>query len=167
VSASASAAPAQIGLVPHDRIAAMGGLAFLKALFAGELPAPPFSATSDIHGVEAEAGRVVFVGRPSTAFYNPLGTIHGGWTSMIMDSALGCAVLSVLEPGQAFTTIEIKVNLVRPLTADTGEVRCEGTIVHQGGRILTSEARLTDARGRLLAHGTSTCMAIALGGRPG
>jgi uncharacterized protein (TIGR00369 family) len=155
------------GLVPHDRIAAMGGLAFLKALFAGELPVPPFSATTDVYGVEAEAGRVVFVGQPSENFSNPFGIVHGGWMSTIMDSALGCAVLSALGPGKGFTTIELKVNFVRPVTAATGEVRCVGTLVHQGGRILTSEAKLTDGRGRLLAHGTSTCMAIDIGAPQG
>ena len=157
----------QTGLVPHATVAGMSGLEFLKSLMAGALPAPPFSKPSQIYGIEAEEGRVVFVGRPSEDFYNPLGTIHGGWTTMILDSALGCAVQSVLPAGQGFTTIELKVNFVRPITGATGEVRCVGTIVHRGGRILTSEARLTDGRDRLLAHATSTCMALDLGAAKG
>lgn len=166
-TAAFPAEPRPTGLVPHATVAGMSGLAFLKAMFAGEFPAPPFSLPSQIYGLEVEEGRVVFAGRPGEQFYNPLGTVHGGWTTMILDSAMGCAVQSVLPAGQGFTTIELKVNFVRPILGTTGEVRCLGTIVHKGGRILTSEARLTDARDRLLAHATSTCMALDLGAARG
>ena len=105
-----------------------------------------------------EAGRVAFEGRPAAGHYNPIGTVHGGWAATLLDSAMGCAVHSVLEAGVAYTTLEFKINLVRPITAATGPVRAEGTLVHRGRRTATSEARLTDAAGRLLAHGSCTCL---------
>ncbi|OJU86353.1 MAG: phenylacetic acid degradation protein, partial [Shinella sp. 65-6] len=106
---------------------------------------------------EVEDGRVVFAGLPSVDHLNPLGTVHGGWTATVMDSALGCAVFSVIKPGEAYTTIEFKLNLVRPVLPGMGEVFCEGRIVHRGRTIATSEAWLRDGNGKLLAHGTETC----------
>jgi uncharacterized protein (TIGR00369 family) len=89
-----------------------------------------------------------------------LGTVHGGWISMVLDSAMGCAVHSLLKPGQAYTTVEMKVNFVRPLVESSGKVRCEGEIVHLGGRLATSQGRLTDMSGKLIAHGSETCMIL-------
>ena len=106
---------------------------------------------------EVEEGRVVFSGMPSADHLNPLGTVHGGWTATVMDSALGCAVFSVIKPGEAYTTIEFKLNLVRPVLPGMGEVFCEGKIIHRGRTIATSEAWLRDGKGKLLAHGTETC----------
>jgi uncharacterized protein (TIGR00369 family) len=150
--------PARVGIVPYAEMAGMDGITFMHRMMAGEFPAPPICRTGSFQTTEAERGRVVFEGEPSEDFYNPLGTVHGGWISMILDSALGCVVHTMLEAGQAYTTVELKVNFVRPVLANTGRVRAEARIVHHGGRIATSEARLVDARGRLLAHGTSTCM---------
>lgn len=154
------APPSEVGVVPYERMAGMDGVTFMHLMMQGQLPAPPICRTGSFQATEVERGRVVFLGEPSEQFYNPLGTVHGGWISMILDSALGCVVHTMLEAGQAYTTVELKVNFVRPVLAQTGRVRAEAAIVHMGGRIATSEAKLTDARGRLLAHGTSTCMVM-------
>ena len=146
-----------VGTLPLDVVKRDGGLKVLQAMLAGELPAPPMAATLKFTLTEVEEGRVVFTGLPEAAHLNPLGTVHGGWTATVMDSALGCAVFSVMKPGEAYTTIEFKVNLVRPVLAGMGEVFCEGRIVHRGRTIATSEAWLRDGAGKLLAHGTETC----------
>lgn len=146
-----------IGTVPLDVVARDGGLKAMQDLLNGVHPAPPMSETLKFSLSEVEEGRVVFKGLPSVAHLNPLGTIHGGWTATIMDSALACAVMTMLKPGEGYTTIEFKVNLVRPLLADMGEVSCEGRIIHRGRTIATSEAWLRDKNGKLLAHGTETC----------
>jgi len=138
----------------------MTGLEFLRALRDGRHPAPPFAEATDMRIVEAEHGRVVFEGNPSSRFYNPLGTVHGGWTSTLLDSAMGCAVQSVLPAGQIFTTVDMTVSFVRPVFAKTGKLRCEGTIVHAGARIATAEGRVWDDKGVLVAHGTETCMIL-------
>ena len=108
---------------------------------------------------------MVFKGQPTEAFFNPLGTIHGGWTSAILDSAKACAVHTTLLAGQGYTSVEMKLNFVRPILPDLGEVTCEGTVVHRGGTLATSEGKLFDARGRLLAHGSETCMIFEAGAR--
>ena len=146
-----------IGTLPLDVVKRDGGLKVLQAMLAGDLPAPSMAKTLAFSMTEAEEGRVVFAGMPSADHLNPLGTVHGGWTATVMDSALGCAVFSVIRPGEAYTTVEFKVNLVRPVLPGIGEVFCEGKIVHRGRTIATSEAWLRDGKGKLLAHGTETC----------
>ncbi|MBS0656799.1 MAG: PaaI family thioesterase [Verrucomicrobia bacterium] len=143
-----------------DRGATSGksGLEFLQDVMAGRLPAPPFYQTGEIWQVEAKYGEVAFLGLPSEKFYNLVGTVHGGWISLLLDSGLAVAVLSTLQPGQTFTTLEFKVNFVRAVTAQTGPLRCEGKIVHRGGRVATSESRAYDGAGRLVAHASSTCL---------
>jgi len=148
------------GLTPVAEATAMSGLAFLQGVLDGRLPAPPFSRSTGIRLSTVEHGRVVFEGEPSAAFFNPLGTIHGGWTATILDSAMGCAVHSVLKPGHAYTTVEMKLNYVRAVMPAHGLVTCEARVVHPGNRLATSEGYLRDAEGRLLAHGTETCMII-------
>ena len=113
--------------------------------------------TLDFILVEAEFGRVVFQGRPGFAHYNPMGTVHGGWFATLLDSALGCVVQSVLPAGKAYTTAELKINIVRPLTDKVPLVRAEAHIIHNGGRMATADARLTGADGKLYAHGSTTC----------
>ena len=142
----------------------LSGRELLSAMVRGELPAPPFAGTTHIRLVEVGDGRAVFVGQPADAFLNPLNTIHGGWIATIIDSALGCAVHSKLAPGQTYTTTAMTVNYVRALLPDSGEVRCEGVAVHSGRRTATSEARLTDVKGRLIAHGSETCLIMDLPG---
>jgi uncharacterized protein (TIGR00369 family) len=153
------------GVVPRDVLVAEPGLSFLRALIEGRHPAPPFSKTTGIYLMEAEPDRVVFKGLPTAAFFNPLGTIHGGWTSAILDSAMGCAVHTTLQPGQGYTTVEMKLNFVRPILPDLGELTCEGVVVHRGGTLATAAGKLLDAKGRLLAHGTETCMILEAAGR--
>ena len=148
----------QFGVVDKNTLVSESGHDFLLKLLHSAHPAPPFSEISDAWLVEVAEGRIVFEAKPSARFYNPMGTVHGGWISTVLDSAMGCAVHSMLQAGQAYTTVELKVNFVRPVFEQTGLVRCEGKIVHSGGRLATAEGRLTDAAGKLLAHGSETCM---------
>jgi uncharacterized protein (TIGR00369 family) len=110
--------------------------------------------------VEAELGRVVFEGEPSNRVLNPMGAVHGGWALTLIDSACGAAGHTTLPAGVGYGTLETKANFVRPIAAETGLLRCEGKVLAQGRTILTAEAKLTDAQGKLYAHGTSTCMII-------
>lgn len=155
---SAPAARPAAAPVPRDLLAGLSGLEVLRRLAAGELPPPPFSGTTRIFLREVEPGRVLFEGEPSVDFVSPIGTVHGGWAAALLDSAMACAVHSRLEAGQAYTTVEMKVNFVRPITEAVGLVRCEGRVLHLGGRTATSEGSIHDARGRLIAHGTETCL---------
>ena len=139
----------------------MSGLEFMVAVIAGKLPPPPIAATMDFTGAEAEEGRVVFVGEPGEFVYNPLGVVHGGYAMTILDSAMGCAVQTMLAQGEGYTSLETSVNFVRPITLETGRVRCEGKVLHRGGRVATAEGRLTaESTGKLLAHGTTTCLVM-------
>lgn len=138
------------------------GLETLQKMIRGELPPPGIAKTLDFRLCEVSEGRALFEGHPSVAHYNPLGTVHGGYAATLLDSALGCAVQTALPAGQTYTTLEIKVNYVRAITATTGPVRAEATVIHVGKRIATAEARLTDASGKLYAHGTTTCIVMPL-----
>jgi uncharacterized protein (TIGR00369 family) len=149
--------PRGLGIIPHAELARYSGLDLLLRLIAGEYPAPPIAGLLNFTIVEAEKGRVLFRGLPGERHLNPLGGVHGGWTATIMDSSLACAVQTTLEIGEAYTTAEFKVNLVRPITPRTGEVTCEGRVVHRGRTLAVSEASLKDATGKLLAFGTETC----------
>ncbi len=137
-----------------------GGLEFLRQLIAGELPMPPMARTLGMSLVEASEGRAVFEVEPAEWHYNPIGVVHGGLAATILDSALGCAVQSTLPAGTGYTTVELKVNMVRAITDTSGPLRAEATIVHRGKRMATAEGRLTDADGRLYAHGSTTCMIL-------
>lgn len=138
----------------------MSGLQFLQTMVAGELPPPPLLGLLGIRAVEVSEGRMVFAVEPAESHYNPIGSVHGGLAATLLDSAMGCAVHSMLPAGTAYTTLEIKVNYLRPLTRETGVVTCEGKVIHLGGRIATAEARITDAAGKLYAHGTTTCIVV-------
>jgi uncharacterized protein (TIGR00369 family) len=140
----------------------MPGLEFIQAMMSGKLPAPPICDVLDFLLVEAGPGRVSFEGIPSDRFRNPLGTIHGGWMSTILDSALGCAVHTTLKAGQGFTTVDLAVSFVRAVHQSSGKLRCEAKVIHVGGRIATAEARLVDAEGKLYAHGTTTCLVLPI-----
>jgi uncharacterized protein (TIGR00369 family) len=145
------------GVATREQVAGKSGLELFKAMIAGELPAPPISRTLDFILVEAEHGRVVFQGRPGLAHYNPMGVVHGGWFATMLDSALGCAVGSILPAGKAYTPAELKVNIDRPLTDKVPLVRAESRVIHGGNRMATSDARLTGPDGKLYAHGSTTC----------
>ena len=137
----------------------MSGLDYLHALMAGELPPPPIALTLGMAPIEVEEGRAVFAAEPAEYHYNPIGVVHGGLAATLLDSATGCAVQTTLPPGVAYTTLELKTNFVRAITRDTGRVLCEAEVVHRGGTIATAEGRLrAEATGKLLAHGTSTCL---------
>jgi uncharacterized protein (TIGR00369 family) len=136
----------------------ISGIAYLKAFQTGELPPPPIAVLLGMSITEVSEGRVVFTAEPSEYHYNPLGTVHGGVMATLLDSALGCAVQSMLPASTGYTTLELKVNYLRPITVRTGTVYAEGKIIHVGGRIATAEGRLTDAAGKLYAHGTTTCI---------
>lgn len=145
------------GVVPLETLAAESGLSVMKGILEGRLPAASIAVALNFWLSEVEEGRVEFRGEPNEDHMNPVGTVHGGWAGTIMDSALACCVMTTLAPGEAYTTVEFKVNLVRPLLPGMGEVSCEGKLVHRGRTIATSEAFLRDASGKLLAHGTETC----------
>lgn len=145
------------GVATREQMAGRTGLEIFRAMIAGELPAPPICRTLDFILVEADAGRVVFQGRPGLAHYNPMGTVHGGWFATLLDSAIGCAVGSSLPLGKAYTTAELKINIVRPLTDKVPLVRAEGRIIHAGGRVATADGRLTGPDGKLYAHASTTC----------
>ncbi len=146
------------GLVTPEVLNSYDGLDFLKAIIDGTLPQPPIGETLGFHLVEAETGWAAFEGLPEFRHYNPIGTVHGGFAATLLDSALGCAVVSTLLRGDTWTTLELKINYVRPLTKDTGPVRAEGRIVHRGRSVATSEGDLKDRAGKLYAHATTTCM---------
>lgn len=138
----------------------ISGIEYLRAMQAGELPPPPFAVLMDTWITEVSEGRVVFACEPAEYHYNPLGTVHGGVMATLLDSALGCAVQSLLPAGTTYTTLELKVNYLRPVTVKTGTIYAEGKTIHLGGRIATAEARLTDATGKLYAHATTTCIIL-------
>ncbi len=152
----------QFGVLDKSLMVGESGHAVLLKLLDATYPAPPFSETCDVWPVEVTEGCVVFEAKPSARFYNPMGVVHGGWISIVLDSAMGCAVHSMLKAGEAYTTVEMNVNFVRPLLEDTGTLRCEGKVLHCGGRLATSEARVTDAAGNLIAHGSETCMILSV-----
>jgi uncharacterized protein (TIGR00369 family) len=145
----------------------LAGIEVLRRMAAGELPPPPFAKTLGFDGlVEVSEGEATFAVRPAEFHYNPIGVVHGGLALALLDSAMGCAVHSTLPAGATYTTLEVKANFVRPLTAATGLVRCRGTVVHRGRTVATAEGRVEDAEGKLYAHGTSTLLVIAGAAQP-
>jgi uncharacterized protein (TIGR00369 family) len=148
-------------LVMPRAAAGRGGLELLKELAEGRLPAPPIAQTLGFTLVEVEEGRAAFEGDAGEHLYNPIGVVHGGFAMTLLDSAMGVAVHSTLAAGERYTTLETKVNFVRPITTDTGRVRCEGVLVYRGGTVATAEGKVfAKSSGKLLAHGTSTCLIL-------
>jgi uncharacterized protein (TIGR00369 family) len=162
MDAQSEHATERYGLVPAEIAATMSGLDLLQGMIAGRYPGPPIMQLIGFHLAEIEKGRAVFESTPAFKHYNPLGTVHGGYTATLLDSCMGCAVHTTLPKGTGYTTLEFKVSLIRALTADTGPVRAEGKTISSGRRVATAEGRLTDARGRLLAHATTTCLVFEL-----
>lgn len=136
------------------------GLQQLQAIVDGGAPAAPIQHLLSFDLAEVGEGRAVFLCTPTAAMRNPMGSVHGGIAMTLLDSAAGAAVHTTLAAGQGYATLETKVNLVRAITPDTGEVRAEGEVVHRGARVATAEGRLTDRAGALLAHATSTCLIL-------
>jgi uncharacterized protein (TIGR00369 family) len=139
----------------------MSGREVLQAIIDGQLPPPPIAQTLSFRLVEVGDGFAAFEGETGQHLLNPMGIVHGGWALTLIDSAAGCAAHTLLPPGAAYTTVETKVNFSRPIARDTGRVRAEGRVIARGRRIISCEARVADAAGRVLAHGTSTLMVLA------
>lgn len=148
----------KVGVVSREVLVSEDGMSFLRGMLDGRHPCAPYADTMDIHLAEVEEGRVLFVGRPSARYLNPVGSIQGGWASTILDGAMAHCVHTTLRVDENYTTLEMKISFVRPVLPSTGLVRCEGKVIHRGSRTATSEGRLLDERGRLLAHGSETCM---------
>jgi uncharacterized protein (TIGR00369 family) len=148
------------GTVSPEQQKAMSGLEFVSGLASGVLPLNAFAQTLGYDVVEAESGRVAITLNPTGAHLNPWGTVHGGLTATLLDSCMGLAIQSVLDKGIGSTTLEFKISLVRPITLEIGPIRAEGKVLNCGRRIGTAEGRVTDAKDRLLAHGTTTCLIL-------
>ncbi len=136
----------------------MAGIDFLREVQAGRLPAAPIGRTVDFALDEVEPGRAVFSLAPGEEHYNPIGSVHGGVFATLLDSAAGCAVQSLLPQGMAYTSLDLTVKFLRPITVDTGPVRAIGTVVNKGRQTALAQAQLVDREDRLLAHATSSCM---------
>jgi uncharacterized protein (TIGR00369 family) len=146
------------GTVSADRRNEMSGLEFVQGLVDGTLPLNTIARTLGYDVTEAVSGRVVVTAEPSGNHLNPAGTVHGGFAATLLDSCMGLAVQTTLEQGVGQTTLEFKISLLRPITPETGPIKAEGIVVSRGRRVGTAEGRLTDGSGRLLAHGTTTCL---------
>jgi uncharacterized protein (TIGR00369 family) len=149
------------GTVNAEQQQAMSGLEFVQGLADGTLPLNTIAQTLGYDVTEAANGRVVVTAVPRDAHLNPAGTVHGGFAATLLDSAMGLAIQSTLEKGVSQTTLEFKISLVRPITPQTGPIRAEGIVLSRGRRVGTAEGRLTDRDGRLLVHGTTTCLIFA------
>jgi uncharacterized protein (TIGR00369 family) len=148
----------KVGVVTPEVLLAQDGLSFLRGVVEGSQPSPPMAETLGFALVEVAEGRAVFESEPAFRHYNPIGVVHGGFAATLLDSALGCAVHTTLAKGEGYTTLELKLNLVRALTQETGRIRVEGRIIHRGRSVATAEGDVRDAAGRLYAHATTTCM---------
>jgi uncharacterized protein (TIGR00369 family) len=146
------------GTVGADRRKEMSGLEFVRGLVDGTLPLNTIARTLGYDVTEADSGRVVVTAEPNDTHLNPAGTVHGGLTATLLDSCMGLAIQSTLEKGVGQTTLEFKISLLRPITPETGLIKAEGVVMSRGRRVGTAEGRVTDGSGRLLAHGTTTCL---------
>jgi uncharacterized protein (TIGR00369 family) len=159
-----AAKPVAFGVVAPEVLLSHDGLSLLQALIDGEVPSPPITQTLAFRLISVARGEAIFSGEPRHEFYNPLGSVHGGYAATLLDSAASCAVHTTLSKGEAYTTLELKINFVRPLTAQAGPVTAEGRVIHRGRTVATAEAYLKDGSGRLYAHGTATCVIFPAGG---
>ena len=148
----------EYGVTPTHVVASMSGLDFVRAIFEGKLPAPPIMQNVEPFDSTAETGHVVFHSVPGFRHYNPIGSVHGGYAAILLDSAMGLAVQSTLPAGTGYTTLEFKISFVRSMSETSGVIRTEGRVLNAGRRVATAEARITDAKDRLLAHATTTCL---------
>jgi uncharacterized protein (TIGR00369 family) len=146
------------GVAQATQVQGMTGLELMQAMLRGEVPSPPIAKTLDFLLLEVGPGTALFQGTPQFAHYNPLGSVHGGWFATLLDSALGCAVHTMMPAGRAYTTAELHVNLVRAITTKVTRVRAEGRVIHCGRQLATAEARLVGPDGTLYAHSSTTCL---------
>jgi uncharacterized protein (TIGR00369 family) len=140
----------------------LSGLEYMQAILAGSIAAPPIAALMNMKLLEVEQGRVIFAVEPAEYHYNPMGTVHGGLAATLVDSAMACAIYSMAPPGITYTTIELHLNYIRPITSQTGRIRSIGEIIHVGRRLATAQARLLDDQDKLYGHATTTCLVIEL-----
>lgn len=151
------------GVATPEQVAGLSGLEIMQALLKGKIPYAAIAKTLDFTIMEVEAGRAVFQGEPGSSHLNPMGGIHGGWYATLLDSALGCAVHTMLRAGSGYTTAELSVNLVKAINPrKTPRVRAEGKVIHCGRQLATAEARIVGPDGTLYAHGTTTCLVFEL-----
>lgn len=151
------------GVARPEQVAGLSGLEMMQALLDGQLPYASIAKTLDFTILEVGPGRAVFQGTPGSSHLNPMGGIHGGWYATLLDSALGCAIHTLLPAGRGYTTAELSVNLVKAINpAKTPRVRAEGKVIHCGRQLATAEARIVGPDGTLYAHGTTTCLVFEL-----
>ncbi|AEG92225.1 PaaI family thioesterase [Ramlibacter tataouinensis] len=150
------------GVAAPAQVAGRSGLALMQAMLRGDFPYPPIARTLDFMLLEVGEGRALFQGTPGPTHLNPMGTVHGGWYATLLDSAMGCAVHTLMPPGRAYTTAELSVNLVRGIGAKAPRVRAQGQVLHCGGQLATAEGRLYGPDGTLYAHATTTCLVFEL-----
>ena len=155
-------AGAGYGAAAFEHMAQRDGLQQLQAQMRGEAPAAQIGRTLHFMLIDVAKGRAVFQGEPREEHYNPMGAVHGGWFATLLDAALGCAVASALPLGKAYTTLELKLNMIRALSTQVPRVRAEGQVIHVGGQTATAEARLVGPDGKLYAHGSTTCLVFEL-----
>ena len=164
VDDKSSGKPIEYGVVSIEKMASMPGLNFVRGIFARQLPEPPIMQTVEPFDCSAETGVVVIHSVPGLRHYNPIGSVHGGYAAILLDSAMGLAVQTTLPAGNGYTTLEFKISFVRGMSEASGTVRTEGRVLNAGRRVATAEARITDAKGRLLAHATTTCLVFPIVG---
>jgi len=155
-------AGAGMGVARPEQVAGLSGLEALQAMLRGELPYPPMAKTLDFMLLEASPGVAVFQGRPGPAHLNPMGTLHGGWYATLLDSAMGCAVHSMMPVGRAYTTAQMGVTLVRGIGPKVSRVRAEGAVIHCGRQLASAEARIVGPDGTVYAHATTTCLVFEM-----
>lgn len=153
------------GVAKPAQVAGLSGLELMRAMLRGDLPFASIAQTLDFLLLEVDEGRALFQGTPGPAHLNPMGTVHGGWYATLLDSALGCAVHTMMPPGRAYTTAELGINLVRSIGANVARVRAEGKVIHCGRQLATAEGRLYGPDGTLYAHATTTCLVFDVPGR--
>ncbi|MBR0790683.1 PaaI family thioesterase [Bradyrhizobium manausense] len=157
----------EYGVVSVEKMASMTGLDFVRAIFSRRLPEPPIMQTVEPFDCSADPGTVVIHSVPGLRHYNPIGSVHGGYAAILLDSAMGLAVQTTLPAGTGYTTLEFKISFVRGMSEASGTIRTEGRVLNAGRRVATAEARITDAKGRLIAHATTTCLVFPIGGAEG
>ncbi|UUZ76699.1 PaaI family thioesterase [Polaromonas sp. P1(28)-13] len=146
------------GLARPEQVAGKTGMEVMQAMLAGELPYPHIAETLDFSLIEVEPGKAIFQGTPQLMHYNPLGSVHGGWYATLLDSAVGCAVHTMMPAGRAYTTAELSINIVRAASHKSGPLRAIGTVIHCGRQMATAEGRIVGPDGKLYAHATTTCL---------
>lgn len=152
----------EYGLIPAAEARHLSGYELIKRILDGVAPSPPIAKVFNFRLSEAEPGRAVFTATPAMDYYNPIGSVHGGFAATLLDSCMGCAVHTTLPAGTGYTTLEIKVSFLRPILENTGPLRVEGKVISAGKRVATAEGRIVDDEGKLYAHGTTTCLIFPL-----